>query len=460
MDYTRIAKEIIEKAGGSENINSVSHCMTRLRFVVKDKAKANMEEIGKIEGVLGCVFGGGQLQVIMGKNLLPVFNEVIKDGSLAVGDVVNENLDAGLDSKEKEPFTLKKLGGDILGYVAASVTPMIPALISGGMLKVFLLLVTLVWPAFAQMSTYTLLSQLANIPFYFMPVWVAYGASKKLGASPMYAMLVAAAMIYPDFLNMVKEGAPVTLFGLPVLLKSYTSSLLPSLLLAFACAKFEKLFDKIVPGIFKSVFVGMLTITSTYVLTMVLLAPIGTYVGNYVVAALVWLESTIGPFAMMILAGGMPFLIMTGMHSLFAPFMVQSLSEIGYDGFFRPALTLHNMAEGGACLGVFLRAKNKDLKSEALSCAVGCIVAGVTEPAIYGINLRLKKPLYAVCLGGAVGGLLGGCLGVKAFVMGYSTILALPIFETTMIAMAISEVVAIVTACIGTVILGFDEAGF
>lgn len=455
MDFAKTAHEIVEQAGGKENVNTVTHCMTRLRFTVKDKKKVNFDEIKKIDGVLGCVYGAEQAQVIMGKNLVATYNEVLKQYDFTVVDAIDENLD-DLPA-EKEKLTLKSAGNKVLGYVAASVSPMIPALIAGGMLKVALLIVTLIWDGFDATSTYILLSQMANAPFYFMPIMVAYGASKKLGGNPAYAMMVAAAMMCPDFLNMVAEGTPVTLFGVPVLLKSYTSSLLPSLLLALAAVNFEKLFDKIVPGIFKSIFVGMLTFVCTYFLTMVLLAPIGTYVGNYIVAGLVWIQSTIGPVALALLTGILPFLIMTGVHTLFGPFMVQSLAEVGYDGFFRPALLLHNMAEGGACLGVAIKAKDKDLKSEAFSCAVGCIFAGVTEPAIYGINLRLKKPLYAVCAGGAIAGLIGGLFSVKAFVMGYSSLLALPIFESTIVGMSIAIVAAIIASCIFTLVLGFDE---
>ena len=454
MDYEKIAQQIVASVGGPSNVKSVTHCMTRLRFVLKDDKKADTEALNKISGVMGSVFGMGQLQIVMGPNLIPTFNEVIKQNDFEVADIVDENLD---EDNRPEPLTWRNAGSKLIGFIGGSVTPIVPVLIAGGMLKVFLLLIGLVWAAFDKTQTYTLLSMLANTPFYFLPIFVAYGAAKRLNASPIYAMIVALFLVYPDFMAMVTAGKAVTIVGLPVLLVNYSNSLLPALLSTIAVAYLEKFFTKIVPGIFKAVFVGPFTIAIAGILTLVVLGPLGTYVGNYIVGFLDWMYKAIGPVSIAVLAGGLPFLIMTGMHTLFGPFMVQSLAGVGYDGFFRPALILHNMAEGGACFAVALRTKNQDLRSEAFSCGIGAIFAGVTEPAIYGITIRLKKPLYGVMAGGAIGGLLAGLLGAKAFVMGYSSILAIPIFESTIIAIVVGIAAAIAVAFIVTFVIGFDD---
>lgn len=253
-----------------------------------------------------------------------------------------------------------------------------------------------------------------------MPIIVAYGTVKKLGGTPVYPIVVAATMFAPDFLALVKADSQeqVTLFGLPVLLQSYANSLLPSLLLGWASVRLERFWNRVVPGIFKAVFVGLMTITCNYVLTMLVFAPIGTYAGNYIVEFLLFLNATVASLAVALLAGTMPFLVMTGVGGVFMAFMTQILANPGYDSLFRPALLLHNMAEGGACLGVAIRAKDKEFRSEALSIAVGCIVAGVSEPSIYGITLRLKRPMIGVCAGGAAGGLVAGLLGARAYIMG------------------------------------------
>ena len=448
-DVKSLAREVVELVGGTENIISMTHCMTRLRFILNDKNQADTEKIKSLKGVKGAVFSTGQYQIILGENLLPVYNAIMAE--------YHFKEEASELGKSKEPMTPRRIGSAVIEFIAASVNPNIPALVAGGMMKVFLLIATLSAPEFEGSSTYVMLSLIANVPFYFMPVFIAYGAAKKLGSTPIYSMAIAGALVVPDFVNLVQAGDKVTLFGISVLLQTYSGTLLPALLIGLVTYYVEKFWNKVVPGIFRSVFVGPLTLLISGTLTFVLLAPIGTYVGNYIVAALVFLQNTIGPLALAILAGTMPFLVMTGMHSLFGPFMLQFLEGAGYDAFFRPALILHNMSEGGACFGVALRTKDRDLRSEAISCGIGAIFAGVTEPAIYGITITLKKPLIGVCAGGVIGGLTAGILGAKAFEMGYSSILAIPIFESTALAICAAIAAAILVSFVVTVIVGIES---
>jgi PTS system beta-glucosides-specific IIC component len=457
LDYPKLASDIVSLVGGAENIVTLAHCMTRLRFVLKDESKAKTDEIKALKGVLGVVSSAGQYMVIMGQNLLPVYEACIKQFNLSAGQNVDENLD-GIDvKKEKGPITPKSVGLAILGYVSASVTPMVPALIAGGMLKVFLILINLAITGFTDTNTYAILSLVADAPFYFMPILVAYGASTKLGSTPGFAMICAASLLHPNWTDLVAAGDPVTFLTIPVRLMKYSSSLLPALLLALCACYVEKLLNKIVPGIFKSVLVGLGTIAITMGLGFTIIAPVGGYLSTYLGELFAFLGDTVGPVAVGLLAFCLPWLIMCGMHTAFGTFMTQSLVSPGYDSMFRPAFLLHNMAEGGACIGVAIRTKDAELRSEALSIAFGCIVAGVSEPAIYGINLPRKTPMYGVMIGGAAGGVVAGLLGCRAYVMGYSTILALPIFEEGMIAMLAAVAVAIVVAALVVVVLGFKE---
>lgn len=448
IDAAKLAEEIVNLVGSVENIISVTHCMTRLRFILKDKDAAETDKLKSLAGVKGAIFSTGQYQIILGENLLPVYNAIVSEYHFKEETTISESTE-----KSMKP---KGIGAAVIEFIAASVNPNIPALVAGGMMKVFLLIATLIAPQFAESSTYVMLSIISNAPFYFMPIFIAYGAAKKLGGTPIYAMAVAGALVVPDFVNLVEAGEKVTLFGISVLLKSYSGTLLPALLIGLVTFYVERLWNKIVPGIFRSVFVGPLTLLVSGTLSFVVLAPIGTYAGNYIVAALVFLQNTIGPVALAVLAGIMPFLVMTGMHSLFGPFMLQFLDGAGYDAFFRPALILHNMSEGGACFGVALRTKDRDLRSEAISCGVGAIFAGVTEPAIYGITITLKKPLIGVCAGGAVGGLIAGIFGAKAYVMGYSSILAIPIFQETAIAICAAIAASILVSFLTTVMIGIE----
>ena len=326
------------------------------------------------------------------------------------------------------------------------------------MLKVFLLLVGYVWPAFLETNTNTILGWVANAPFYFMPIFVAYGAATKLGGTPIYAMAGVASLLTPAFTQMVSDGTPITLLSLPVRLVKYPQQLLPALLISLAAYYIEKFLNKVVPGIFKSIFVGAGTMALSMILGFTVLGPLGGYVGSLISGIFVWLGANAGFIALAVLAAALPWLVMTGMHHAISPFMAQSIADPGYDPIFRPAFILHNMAEGGACLGVGLRTKDAEYRSECLSLAFGCIVAGVTEPTIYGVNLKLKKPMLGVMAGGAAGGVVAGLMGARAYTMGYSTVMALPIFEDTIVAMAAGIVVAIAVAAAVAFVLGYDEA--
>lgn len=454
LDHKQMALDIVRLVGGTENIVSLGHCMTRLRFILKDESKTDTDAIKAIGGVLGVVSAGGQYMVILGKNLQPVYEAAIKECGVKAGAVSDENLD-----KKKEPLTPKSAMMAVLGYVSGAVAPLITGLVAGGMLKVVLLLITQANADFAGTNTYLLLSGLADAPFFFMPIFVAYGAAAKLGGTPIYAMAASAALLHGNYTAMVAAGEAVTLLGLPVRLASYSSSLLPALLIALAAFYLEKFFNKIIPGIFKSLLVGLCTITVTGVAGFVVLAPLGGFLGEYLANVFVFLGDHVGFIAVAALAVCLPWMVMCGMHTAVVPFMTQSLVDPGYDSIFRPSLILHNMAEGGACIGVAIRTKSAQLRSEALGIAFGCIVAGVTEPAVYGINLPRKRPMIGVMAGGAAGGIVCALLGARVYTMGYSTILALPIFQETMVMAAIAMVTAIVVAAAVTFILGFEEEG-
>lgn len=457
MEYAKIAESILGYCGGSPNISSVTHCATRLRLFIINKQQVNIEKIKQLKGVLGTVYSGDELQIVLGKNLIPVYDETVKLFNAGSTEKKEEKNVSQSSENKTVKKKMQEAGGKVLGFVSAAVTPMIPGLVAGGMLKTFLLLITLAWAPFEETQTYILLSFVANVPFYYMPVFVAYGAAKKLGGTPVFAMIAAAGLVYPDFLTLINGEQAVSILSITVTPVKYGSTLLPALLIAVCAYYCEKLLAKILPGLVRPILLGVGTITITFILGITILGPLGYIAGTYVAGVFLWASVNLGPVAVGALAGCMPFLVMTGMHHAVTPFMVQAISDPGYDPMFRPAYLLHNMAEGGACLGVALRAKNKALKAECFSLAFGCIVAGVTEPAIYGVNLPLKKPMLGVIIGAASGGFVAGLLGATAYVYGYSTILAIPIFQQTVMAIVIAIIVAIAVAAAVTFILGFNE---
>lgn len=456
MNYKLIADEIIKAVGGVENVKYVTHCVTRLRFVVKSKDKVNQEEINNIEGVLGSTFGAGQFQIIMGKNLSSTFEEVVKNYDFEVGEIVEENLDDNITESTQGPIWKKTIKNGF-DFLSASVTPMIPGLTVAGLIKVFLVLASLAWPDIVNNQTYLVINGIVNTSFYFLPVFVAYGASLRLNTTPIYAMIVACLLIHPDIIGLLSGEEPLKILGITAYSASYASSFLPAILSTIAVAYIERFLNKYLPGMFKGIFVGGLTLVIASLLTLTVLGPIGFFAGNYFIKFLVWMQSTIGPFALGALGAILPFVIMSGMHTVFGPVMMQSIATLGYEGFLRPTQFVHNVSEGGACFGVALKTKNPDLRSQAISSGIGAILAGVSEPAIYGINLRLKKPMYGVMAGGAVGGCIAGIFGVKAFAYGNPSILALPIYGETMIGIVIAIVAAFIVACGVSYVLGFED---
>lgn len=451
LNYEEIARRIVEEVK-RDNVATVSHCMTRLRFSVKDKSIIDQDKIKAIPGVIGVVYAGGQLQIIMGEHLVKTYEEVVKQNNFEAVGVVGDD---GVKPERRKGIA--GAAGSVLEYVVACVTPLIPAMIAGGMLKVVVMLLSKTIGGFDATGTYAILSWIADAPFYFMPIIIAYGGAKKLNATPVYAMIVAATLLTPAWGTMVGAGEAVTLFMFPVKLVTYSSTLLPALLIALVAAHLEKWFDKVVPGLLRNLLVGMLTVGITGILAFVILGPIGAYAGSVVASGFLWLGDTVPWLGTGVLAFFLPWLVMTGMVYAITPFMALNISELGFDKVLRPAYMCHNMAEAGAAIGVGLKAKDPEFKALAFSVAFQCLVAGVSEPAIYGVNLKLKKPMIAVMIGGAAGGVVSAWLGATAYSMGWSNIWAMPIFMETIPAMLAGIATSIVVAALMAFIIGFDQ---
>ena len=452
IDYSALAAAIMENVGGSGNVHTVSHCVTRLRFVLKDRSMAKDAEIKQLTGVLGVVYGSGQYQVILGENLFPVFDEIVKNYKVETGGVVAENHteDLALNGKKK---TMNDYFMKAIQFMSASLTPFITVLFGAGMLRVILSLASYFYPVITSSTTYMLFNFMSQAPFYFMPILVAYGASRVLKSNPAFAITVAAALLYPDFAAMVAAGDPVTMLGLPVKLVSYSSSLLPAIFSAILLAYLEKFFYRVIPGMLRSVFAPLCVFLVGYPVTILILGPAGVVVVTWIVTGIVWLQAHVGGFAPGIIAAIHPFLVMMGVNMLMVAPMTELFTSVGYDNVFRPGWILHNIAEGGSCLAVMLKTKDKDLKSSALSAAIGAIISGVSEPALYGINLRLRTPIFGVVAGGLVGGAVAGFMGAKAFSMGYSSILGVVIFENTITAIVAGVIAAFFVSFLATFVL-------
>lgn len=414
MDYANVAKKILEKIGGESNVNSVQHCMTRLRFTLKDESKADDEAIRKIKGVMGVTKQGGQYQVIIGNNVGNCYKELLKLG----------NFQEGTSDKNAEK---KGLFNTILDVVSGCMSATMPAIIGAGMIKVLLVILPMLGILAETSQTYIILSALGDATFYFLPLILCISASKKFNINPYILAAVIAVMVYPDFIGLVDAGEKISLFGLPVASASYAYSVIPVIMMAWVMTYVEKLADKITPAVTKNFLKPMLTLLIALPIALVVIGPIGYYAGEMLSSAMVFVYDKAGWLAIAIMSALMPLLVMTGMHWAFVPLSLMNINNpnVGFDTLLLVGMLGSNLAQASSCLAVFLKSKNKDLKQVAGASSISAFLAGVTEPAMYGVTLKYKKPLYACMIAGGVSGLYAGFVGLKCYVFATPALISL-----------------------------------
>ena len=454
-NYDEISKNIVDLVGGKDNISFFTHCVTRLRFNLKDEKKADKDAIDKLKGVLGSQWQNGQLQVIIGQAVGDVYKEICDKNGLQMEKAIDENVDEAVGSKGFKGIVDKVFDG-----ISGSLTPFIPALIGCGMIKVILIFADMLGVDAAS-GTYQLLSFAGDAGFYFLPIIIGAFAAKKFGANQGLGMVIGGMLVYPSFAN----GSGFNFLGIPVYSNSYSSTIIPIILSCAVMAPIEKFFAKHSPEILRSVLEPLCTILVMIPLAYCLLGPVGSFLGQYLSAFVLWLYNTIGFVGVALFAAIMPFVIMTGMHGAFVPYLLQMLTDpnIGYEPIFFPALIISNINQGVAALAVALKTKSAEIKSTSLSTAVTAIVAGVTEPAMYAVNFKYKTPLYGAMIGSAIGGCAAGLFkcAIQAFA-GASSIIALPLFASAsnpsnLTMMIVATIIGMVATFIATWILYREE---
>lgn len=405
----KIAEEVLAAVGGSENIVSVTHCMTRLRFVLKDQSIPNKKKLESIKGVMGTNIAGGQYQVIIGNSVGNVYKELIE-----ISGVIDTTADFKADQvKEKVNPVVTALD-----FIAGCMTPLFTAIIAGGLIKVLLVIFgpTLLGVLSSESDTYILMNALGDAPFYFLPILVAFTASKKLNCNSFLAVMVSSILIYPDVITLLGSEQTTHLFGvIPVVHGSYASSIIPAMLSTILLKYVEILVDKIVPDWSKNFLKPLLIVLITAPITLCALAPLGLIVGNGLQFVINGIYGFAPWLAMLLFSAFMPFIVMTGMHWAFVPACLLGLANPGYDLLLLPAMLASNTAQAGATFGVAAKTKDKELREMAIPAGISALLAGVTEPAMYGITLRLKKPMIAACIASGIGGLITGIVTLKAY---------------------------------------------
>lgn len=405
-DFKQIAAQVLDAVGGKNNVSSVTHCMTRLRFVLKDADVPNKEEVSGIKGVVGVSVAGGQYQVIIGNSVANVYKEILAMGVAADG------AETGGKKEKVNPISAA------IDFIAGCMTPLFTSIIAGGLIKVLLVIFgpTLLGVMDATSDTYILMNALGDAPFYFLPILVAFTAAKKLGCNAYLSVMVSAMLLYPDLITLLGGDAPTYLFGvIPVTHGSYASSIIPAMLATLLLKYVEIGVDKITPDWSKNFLKPLLIVIITAPITLCLLAPLGLMIGNVLQLIINGIYGFAPFLAMLLFAGAMPFIVMTGMHWAFVPTALMALADPGFELMLLPAMLCNNTAQAGATFGVAFKSKEKDTKQMAFPAAISALLAGVTEPAMYGVTLRLKKPMIAACIAGAIGGVMTGVLNLKAY---------------------------------------------
>ncbi|HCJ0919766.1 TPA: PTS glucose transporter subunit IIA [Enterococcus faecalis] len=451
MDYQAIAKEILKDVGGKDNIVDVTHCYTRLRFILKDTKQANKEALLQTEGVISVVESGGQYQVVLGNKVAHVYN--------ALEPLLAQQLTTKTSTKEKN-----SLGNRILNTIAAIFTPVVPAIAASGMLKGILAIAVMVANNFYQvdlkpLNTYIILSAASDALFYFMPVILGYSAAKVFKTNEYIAMVIGATLCYPTIVSLMTEESAVTLFGLHVTKANYVSTVIPIILAIFMLAYVQRFLEKIIPEVLKIIMVPTLSLLLMIPATLLLFGPIGIYLGDGVN----WLYYYIMNFSPILLGGFIGgiwcVLVIFGAHRGLVPIGINDVARTGRQNLLAFAGAA-NFSQAGAAFGVFVRTKNKDLKAVAASATVTALF-GITEPAIYGANLRLKKPMIYAVASGAAGGALMGWGGSYGTAFANQGLLTIPVYAEAgtkaFICYLLGCGIAFFGAFLLTIFLGFND---
>ena len=451
MDYQAIAKEILKDVGGKDNIVDVTHCYTRLRFVLKDTKQANKEALLQTEGVISVVESGGQYQVVLGNKVAHVYN--------ALEPLLAQQLTTKTSTKEKN-----SLGNRILNTVAAIFTPVVPAIAASGMLKGILAIAVMVANNFYQvdlkpLNTYIILSAASDALFYFMPVILGYSAAKVFKTNEYIAMVIGATLCYPTIVSLMTEESAVTLFGLHVTKANYVSTVIPIILAIFMLAYVQRFLEKVIPEVLKIIMVPTLSLLLMIPATLLLFGPIGIYLGDGVN----WLYYYIMNLSPILLGGFIGgiwcVLVIFGAHRGLVPIGINDVARTGRQNLLAFAGAA-NFSQAGAAFGVFVRTKNKDLKAVAASATVTALF-GITEPAIYGANLQLKKPMIYAMASGAAGGALMGWGGSYGTAFANQGLLTIPVYAEAgtkaFICYLLGCGIAFFCAFLLTIFLGFND---
>ena len=417
MNLEKTAKEIVAAVGEAENILHLTHCMTRLRFSLKDEKRVDLKTAEAIEGVMGTIKNQGEFQIIIGTHVDQVYREI---------------KEKYLSDKQDIKETGKKKGfvSQALDLVSATLSPLVPAIMGAGFISILLALLNQFGILTAESTTYSLLNGIANCVYYFFPVLIALSLASRLKVNQIFAVVAACFLLYPDFTNLFSStqeaGTLLTFFAVPVLAATYSKQIIPIFFSVLAQKYIEKAVYKVIPSSIRSMVGSGLVLIFTVFVTITVLGPAGAKLTEGLNALVYFIVDSCGWMAVPIMAFLNPFFLATGLGSANFPIMLMSYVSNGYEALILPAALAGNAVQAGAGFAVACRTENKEFRSVAFESGLTALM-GITEPIIFTVHYRLKKTFLTVMIGSAIGAVLPGIMGVACYAMA-TGVLSLPAY--------------------------------
>jgi len=462
--YQKIAEEVLQEVGGSENIKSVTHCMTRLRFDLKDTNIPKSEKIKKIEGVAGVVNSGGQYQVIIGTTVEQVYEALCQLGEFNRSEAIGEHIDQSIETTAPQKLTGKTILNKIFDYLSGSLTPLIPILLVASLCRTMAAVLgpQLMGVITVQSNLYTLFTFVGDAGFYFLPIFLGYSAAKKRNCSIPIGMLLGAVLLHPTFMTLATAGTSFSVYGIPSMVQNYSSSVIPMILIIWIMSYVERFFKKYSPDVLKVFLVPFGTLIVMLPLALCLLGPAGAFIGTYVCNAIISVNGVAGFLGVAIIGATFAMLVLTGMHPVLFTYLFVTFPMLGFDTFMEPGVLAASWAGAGVAIACAVKFKKKENRSLTIGYIFTWFLGGVGEPLLYGLSVPYKTPLYAGVISGFITGLIAGLLHLTAYILSTSNgIYLLPAFvggnTSNYIALGVTVVVGLVSGFVVMSFMKLDE---
>lgn len=420
-DYTSLAEEILEIVGGKENITAFVHCITRLRFEVKDRSRIKNDALKNIKGTMGAQWAGDQLQIIIGSDVESVYNTICKISGIEPEDEIDIDVD---DEIKSETVTIKDRITTLFKPIVDCIIPLMGLFVATGLIKGVLSALTVFELISTTSGTYLILYALSDTLLYFFPIFIGFNCGKVFKTNAFITAAIGATLIYPTIITTQTAGTPIDFMGIPVTLISYVSSILPVIIASYFASKLEKFMSKYSPAAIKFMLVPSVTLLIIVPLTFLLIGPIMSFISDGIGSIITTVWNTAPILGGLLIGSVWQILVMTGLHAGTAPFIIGLFAQYGYD-LLGVCVTSSMIALAGTALAMVVRSRQTTQKEIASSALLSCFL-GVTEPALYGVALPHGKALLCAMIGGGLGGMVGAVANVKCYGFGGNGLLQLP----------------------------------